>query len=301
LLYMQARPAIIAAAGDDLLQNLKEANQQLYQEIEKANLDNQLAQQTITQQKQEIAHLKEKLENAERPQYAEIDFEIFPEWYLAWIKNGRPDRDGVLLKIIGETGIVRQPEIFALAAPVLGVKLNSSALTNAIESLEKHGFVTVRKADSHSVGQPPNIVTLTLIGQAAYVFYAKARSKSGELDLDAHKNDAHALLILKVADWLKKAGYNILGQGERINLDGGHLFAPDITAEKNDKLIYVEVKRESNKGNQDRETKWRNFSKPPAAKCTSFLRILPARKKASAKSMLRWEKSSRLPTCVIAI
>lgn len=250
--------ASFVAPDSDLVQNLKEANRLLQAELEKANLERQAAQHQLAQLQQEFSQHRQSSAGTGEGQPAGIDFDLFPNWYQDWAR-GNPERDGVVLQVICETGLSRQPEIFNLAASRMGVQPNSGALKNAVEALVSRGFISVRKAESHSVGQPPNLITLTPLGEAAYIFFAKTKPKPGELDLAAHKNEAHALLVLKAADWLKKAGYNVLRQGERIPLEGGHLFCPDITAEKNGKTIYVEVERESTKGNQNRETKWRNF------------------------------------------
>ena len=242
-----------------LLQDLKEANRQMAEKLDQASNEKVSVQQTLAQRNQEISLLQEKLKTAQRPQSAGIDFEIFPNWYREWIERGNLARDGEVLRVIGDTGLSRQPEIFEAAAKVLGCEKNSSALKNAVDALESRGFITVRKSQAEKVGQPANLLGLTPIGEAAYVFYAKAKPRETELDLDAHKSEAHALMVLAACDWLKKAGYEVLRQAEQIRLEGGHLFCPDITAERDGKLIYVEVERESTKGNQDRETKWRNF------------------------------------------
>ncbi len=245
--------------GQEHLQALKEANRLLVEQLEQANSEKISAQQALTQRGQEVALLKEKLENAQRPQYAEIDFEVFPSWYQDWVERGNPDRDGAVLRVLGDTGLSRQPDIFEIAARLLNIGKDSRALYNAVDALEKRGFITVRNSLAEGVGQPPHILTLTSIGESAYVFYAKAKPKPTELDLESHKSEAHALMVVDACNWLKKAGYKILRQAEQIRLDGGHLFCPDITAERDGKVIYVEVERQSTKGNQDREAKWRNF------------------------------------------
>ena len=242
-----------------LLQNLKEANRQMAEKLDQASNEKVSVQQTLAQRNQEISLLQEKLKTAQRPQSAGIDFEIFPNWYREWIERGNLARDGEVLRVIGDTGLSRQPEIFEIASKALQCGKDSRALPNAVESLEKRGFITVRTSQAEKVGQPPRILTLTPIGEAAYVFYTKTKPKASELELDAHRSEAHALMVLAACDWLKKAGYEVLNQAEQIRLEGGHLFCPDITAERDGKLIYVEVERESTKGNQDRETKWRNF------------------------------------------
>jgi len=243
----------------ELLQNLKEANRTLAAQLEQVTAEKISAQQQLTQQTREISLLQEKLSAAELPQSEAIEFELFPDWYQNWIERGNPARDGEVLRVIGETGLSRQPEIFEIASKRLNCGKNSSALTNAVEALQARGFITVRKSQAEKVGQPPNLLSLTPIGEAAYVFYTKAKPRPTELDLDAHRSEAHAMLVLEACDWLRKAGYQVLHQAEQIRLEGGGLFCPDITAERGGKLIYVEVERESTKGNQDREAKWRNF------------------------------------------
>jgi len=190
-----------------------------------------------------------------------------PDWYREWEaasqRANRFDWDTVILQVIGETGMSERQAIAEEARARQGVSEYNKRPLDSLNRLAEDGLLAVRDAASGpGGGRPPRLYQLTEKGQAAYVFLTSNRPQASELATKTiHKSDAHTLLNARTVRILQSAGYEICAQGERIELTGGHLFQPDITAVHtvSRELIYVEVEMDARKGDwQAREQKWQN-------------------------------------------
>jgi hypothetical protein len=85
--------------------------------------------------------------------------------------------------------------------------------------------------------------------------------KPGEFERlqPAHVSPEHTLLNIGVADLLQKEGYKILTEAPAIDLPSGGKFIPDLVAEKEDDVYFIEVERGVSKDTRARQTKWLNF------------------------------------------
>ncbi len=190
-----------------------------------------------------------------------------PDWYTSWeeasIRANRFVWDSTILRVIGETGMSERQAIVNEAVQRQGVSEQNKRPIDALTRLVDDGFLTVRDADTNPTGgRPPKLYQLTDKGKAAYIFLTNSRPQASEMENKTiHKSDGHTLLNGRTARILEAAGYRILAQGERIELAGGHLFQPDITAvhPATGEVIYVEVETEASKNDRiAREQKWQN-------------------------------------------
>jgi DNA-binding PadR family transcriptional regulator len=180
-------------------------------------------------------------------------------WMTEWRDSPGFDKQAVIVKIIGETGLGRVPVIRERAAALFGYKKPSAGgISKALAALEKRGLISIRQANGGMQGRPPKLTWLTDLGQAAYVMLTNHPPLRSELTTQAsHVSDAHMLLNLEAADLLTQAGYEILAHGHRHFLGGVRQAVPDITARKDDTIIYIEVERSGKKSS--RPEKWINL------------------------------------------
>lgn len=187
------------------------------------------------------------------------DLSILPDFYVAWTREKFFEREAFTLRLMGETGLARAPELKKAIVKQFEMSPNSGSADGTIASLVANGFVTDNSTEGGLVGRPVDVIELTPLGQVAYLFLTGKKPVESEYALKKeHKTDAHTLLNLKARDWLLKAGYEILEHAPTIQT-ADFVFNPDMVASRNGEIIYIEVERESNKGNQDRDAKWRNF------------------------------------------
>jgi hypothetical protein len=180
-------------------------------------------------------------------------------WMTEWRAKPGFDKQAAILRIIGETGLGRMPEIKDLAAQEFGYDNSSTgSITKAIEALRKRGLLAMRKAEGGMQGRPPMLGWLTDLGQAAYVMLTNQPPVRSELATQSsHVSDAHMLLNLEAVKWLEKDGYEIIEHGHRHYLDGIRQAVPDLTTRKNGQIVYIEVERSGRKSS--RPEKWINM------------------------------------------
>lgn len=187
------------------------------------------------------------------------DTTLLPTFYLEWTREKFFEREAYALRLMGEKGLARAPELKKAIIQHFDMGNKSGSADDTLNSLIEKGFATDYATERGLVGRPPDVIELTPLGQAAYLFLTGKNPVESEFAIKKdHKTDAHTLLNLKAKDWLEKAGYEILEHAPTIQAPG-YVFNPDMIVSRNGRTIYVEVERASNKGNQDRDTKWRNF------------------------------------------
>jgi hypothetical protein len=207
-----------------------------------------------------LKHLTSQ-EPPDRKPIGAISWEALPDFFLEWTQEKFFERQAALLRLIGDTGLARHPELERRLADITGLAVGGASLADTFKDLRQRNFIQSYTMESSPRGQPPGVDELTDLGQAAYLFLTGKKPLPSEMKdgISDHKTPAHLLLILKSKDWLKKAGYEISDQDARFYLSDNRQFNPDIIATKDGKTIYIEVERDSTKGNQDRDAKWNNF------------------------------------------
>jgi hypothetical protein len=221
---------------------------------ENKNLSALIRQMSENAQKSNTKQLPE-LETA----FTVSDMTVIPDFYLEWTREKFFEREAYTLRLMGETGLARAPELKEAIIAHFEMGARSGSADETLASLLKRGFVTDYGTDGGLVGRPIGVIELTPLGQAVYLFLTGKKPVESEYAIKKdHKTDAHTRLNLKAQDWLKKAGYEILEHAPVIQTVG-FVFNPDMVARRNNITLYIEVERESSKGNQDRDAKWRNF------------------------------------------
>lgn len=255
---------------------------------------NQVLQIALTQAKQRVESLEQEIRNLqvrnsvqqqveqlvqkEQQTDGTASSEIFsspllkgmaePNWMTEWRKRTTFERDALLLTVIGETGISRRPRIIQLAAVRMGVKLDNSAIGDAVHRIEKRGLIErlelFEKRGSETGGLLPYLYRLTDQGKQAYWLLTGNNALECEFDvlMKQHKSPEHTLLNMKVREFLEDHHlYQVLLDAAPLVLPEGHKFEPDITARdpSTGELVYIEVEREANKDTQTRIQKWQNF------------------------------------------
>ncbi len=262
------------------IESMKEENQVLMQQLEKAHQETATLQQEIVQLRVQISasiQISQKVQSEEtldtpRQKLSPIDQGIpEPEWMAAWRQTKTFSRDSVFLCLIGETGLSRQPSIKKLAAAKLDLRLDNGSLSKPIERLSDpngpcliENIEDFEKAGSVAGGALPKFFRLTDRGRQAYWMLTGKNAVECEYDrlIKRHKTPEHTFLNLRTMDILEEIGdYSIVLQTPDIKLPDGSQFVPDIVAQKNgtQELIYVEVELGTGKDTEYRVQKWNNL------------------------------------------
>jgi hypothetical protein len=180
-------------------------------------------------------------------------------WMEAWRAAAGFQNQAMLIILLGDTGIGRQPLIREKMADLLNYKNPKAGnITKAITACEKRKLISIRQAKKGLNGRPPMLIELTEKGQAAYVMLTNKKPRMSELEtISSHMSDQHMLLNLAVEEFLTQDGHEILSHGHRHYLDGVRQAVPDITTQKGGKTYYIEV--ECNGYKHDRDAKWVNM------------------------------------------
>jgi hypothetical protein len=262
--------SIIPEVG--LLQQANQHNQDLVRErdelllrCEKFGQENLRLQAEIEQMHSDNKRLfiqNEKLKN--NPLTGEIPSNnlCVPSWFNTWVASAGFERQSFVIRLIGDTGIARRPEIVKAIANKFSIDYTSGAVSNVVSRLKEMGFINIEDTAGTGNGAPPQVLALDRLGETAYIFLTQKLPVENEYHSvrSAHSTDAHTLLVLKAATILEAEGYEIGSKGEiNIPMSDGRISSPDILARKNGREIHVEVERDVNKGDSDaRARKWQN-------------------------------------------
>lgn len=184
-----------------------------------------------------------------------------PNYLTDWLAGQTGQGEATVLQIIGETGLARKQDI--IQAVMQRTDFSESTVIRHLERLNNREMILLQAATggSKTGGHPPQIVTLAPLGQATATLLIGHKPATSEwAERSAHRTDPHALLIIRAIRYLEQSGYQVVRQSERIELPGpqGRVFLPDITAQNNQGIIYVEVERDVRK-DAVRKNKWQNF------------------------------------------
>ncbi len=188
-----------------------------------------------------------------------------PDWMTAWRKVETFERDAIVLRLLGETGLARRPLIEQCAAERLGIRKAGGSLQALFNRLEElHLIELFRPWDNSGAkagGRTPDLVRLSEHGRLAYWLVAGVDSAQNEYDtlLSRHISPEHTLLNLQAADLLREMEYQVNSFPPDIHLSDGSLFKPDLVAvDANEKTLFIEVEVEANKNPEQRHAKWHN-------------------------------------------
>lgn len=187
-------------------------------------------------------------------------------WMQVWRNSKHFDQDSKAIVLLGQTGISRRPEIELELGKVLEVGENSGTQPRVIRRLEKEwGMVSVEKPfqsrGASSGGSNPDLILLTDRGKYAYRVLTGTDAVASEFERlrPAHVSAEHTLLNIEVAEFLRQEGYIITTEVPVIELPNGGKFIPDVVAEKDNEVYFIEVERGTSKDTKARQTKWLNF------------------------------------------
>ena len=270
------------------LKALEKEKERLQNELSQQKIMNQDLRQTISAQKihtstleQTVTKIKDKSKETDPlphpnapPQQPVIQGMVEPGWMKDWRKKITFEKDAEILRVIGETGFSRRPEIIQIAAKRLGKNSNNTALVDAINRLdggeEEKGLKLVERVEGFEKqgfdlgGALPIILRLTEKGKQAYWMLTGANPQECEFDrlIKHHKTPEHTLLNLIVRDQLVHiGGYEVLLDAPALTLPNGEKFVPDIVAvdSNSDDLLFIEVERYTDKDAEYRVQKWQKI------------------------------------------
>ena len=254
----------VNARNDELNRKVSDLGVQA-QQGEKLKLELETAQQEIENLRGENERLKAQTEKHKVDPITVSSNEpvfIAPTWYTDWAECKGFEKQSFALKFIGSTGVFLRQDILDAIAEQYNINFDSKSPRDALEALAYRGFIVFSEKETGERGRPPFAATMTLLGEAAFVFLTGELPRISNFDeiRPFHSTDEHTFLILKAVDILEAEGYEVISKGEiNIPLDDNHISSPDILAQKNGQKIQIEVERDVKKGNRPaRERKWEN-------------------------------------------
>jgi hypothetical protein len=167
--------------------------------------------------------------------------EVLPSFIREWQEESGEsfERDKIALWVLGSTGVARRMDASALVAKEFGVSPGSGSVTRAFERLKKQGLLeTIEVCFGDEIW---HLYRLTEKGQDAFriLFSTEPAPSQATLLLNKHKTPEHVILILKAADILQAAGYQVDVLPPSLTLPDGSIYEPDIVA-IGEKTIHLE-------------------------------------------------------------
>ena len=186
-------------------------------------------------------------------------WEHLPAWIQKWAKSDTWKRDVTALRVLGDTGVARRTEAQELFGQATGLSPGVGSVWRAFDRLRKRALVEVIGAEMGARGQA-QLLRLTRQGEDAYrLLWGRdpAPSQTTEF-LNRHKSAEHTLLILAAADVLAAAGWRVDLFPERVQLQDGGVYEPDLVAVDpgENRAVYVEGERQTQKRAAERQGKW---------------------------------------------
>jgi len=258
----------------DQLKNALSQNEKLSREVE--NLAAQVEQgeklkselEAVSQKFEKALAENDRLKNQvgkfKTDQPVESNDAAFPApaWFKEWAGCGSFEKQSYQLKLIGSTGISLRQDILEATGKHFSIKKDTNSGEEALDGLAERGFISLKTIHTGGKGRPPQMASITCLGEAAYIFLVRELPRSGDFEAmrPHHSTDEHTVLVIQAVNILEAAGYEIVSKGEiNILLENNRLSSPDILARQEGREIYIEVERDVNKGNRAaREQKWQN-------------------------------------------
>ena len=182
-----------------------------------------------------------------------------------WQQKGTSKRDTEVLRILGETGLSRRPEIETRIGQLFGIDEDSGSIRACLARMQDAELIVFdrpwKENGTGAGGRYPDLIRLTEKGQQLCLQLFGKNPVENEFDRlkKIHVSPEHTLLNMQVIDFLKGTDYQVIDIAPEIHLEADRLFCPDLVLQGTDqKTIYVEVEREISKSS-DRKAKWENF------------------------------------------
>jgi hypothetical protein len=223
-----------------------------------------------------------------------------PEWVQKWQQQKTYERDLALLLVLAETGVARRTKAAEKLASGLDLRTSRGGSISRLfqRCSDRLGLIEQIEVPTEVSGRATHLVRLTERGRDACRLLLRvepAPSRTTEL-LKRHKSPAHALLNLEAGDLLRAAGYEVDLFPGQVELPDSRIFAPDLTASRHGRTLFVEVERETPKNLDQRNRKWRNYYDATGGE---FYVVVPDRRAlekvrgeilfwASRKSLVLW-------------
>ncbi len=195
-----------------------------------------------------------------------VPIPVEPEWMAAWRKSDTFERDSGVLKLLGESGLARRPQIEIRVTELLGIKKAGGSVQSLFGRLQHLQLVEVFRPwgaeGAGSGGRFPDLMRLSERGRLAFWLLTGSQPVENEYDqlLKRHVSPEHTILNIQAADLLSQVGYQVNPEPQAISLPGGEVFSPDLSmVDSAGRMIFVEVEREAHKDLEKRQAKWRNF------------------------------------------
>jgi len=183
-----------------------------------------------------------------------------PDWLASWRKTDAFEREAAVLRLMGETGLARRPQI-ELRLGIREASGSQPALFNHMETLGLIEFFHSGDIDGAKTGGPaPDYVRVAERGRLAYMLLAGTSPFQSEYDvlLARHISLEHIQLYLQSADMLREASYLVNSSSYDILLPDGNRFKPDLLAfDPHNTPLYINVETEPNQNREQRLAKWR--------------------------------------------
>ncbi len=215
----------------------------------------------LLEENERLKRLNEKLKTNPPIVSSEAGFPA-PSWFKDWAESGGFEKQSYQLKLIGSTGISLRQAILEATGKHFAINKDTNSGEEALDGLAERGFISLTTIHTGEKGRPPQVASITRLGEAAYIFLARELPRAGDFETmrPHHSTEEHTLLVMQAATILEGEGYEIVSKNEiNLPLEGNHLSSPDILARKDGQEILVEVERDVKKGNNKaREQKWQN-------------------------------------------
>jgi len=183
---------------------------------------------------------------------------------LGWLSDWRasPDytRDAEALRVVGAQGFALRESV----ARALGMDPRSGPTSGLFQRLrEQWQIIAEAPAKTEVAGRPPNVLSLTSRGRAAYqaLFGQEAVEPEFPRLVRRHKSDEQSALALQARLVLEDAGAEMVDLfPDPVHLAGGGKFEIDLVAVVDGQTMYAELERAAGRG-QKRHDKWRSYAR----------------------------------------
>ena len=186
------------------------------------------------------------------------------EWFEKWHSSPQFERDVDLLRLLGSTGASRRPQILEVLARQWGISPSAGSLKRLLSRTAKLGLIETFQPGTDYAGQAAQLIRLTEKGKRTYQALFGRPPAPSELDklLKQHGGEeqalSHASLTLAAVRMLEeRLGAKVTVNPEPIRLPQGRVFEPDLAAEVDGGVLYIECERATGKP-ESRLAKWQN-------------------------------------------
>jgi hypothetical protein len=195
---------------------------------------------------------------------APVPVERLPEWMKEWkeeaLQKGTYDQDREALVLLARTGLARRSAMSRALGEMWDKKPSDGTLTRLYERFERGELVIFKQALNETAGGAGKQYLLKLGDKGRDICRLMFGLVPVESQLDRlikrHKSNEHVLLNLEAGDMLRDAGYIVDLYPAPLELPSGSQFAPDLMASLDQRTLFVEVERITQKSADAWARKW---------------------------------------------